>query len=809
MRILKFLITLCFTVSLVYFLNHPINNKPRAIPPIGKLLNPFTGFWNNGEMVNNYNDKTYSFKDLGDKVEVVYDKQMVPHIFASNLKDAFFIQGFITAKHRLWQMDISTRATSGRLSEVMGTTTLKNDQLQRRRGLVFAAENTLKAWEKYPEDIKNLNSYTAGVNAYIQSLKPRDYPIEFKLLDYEPENWTNLKSAIFIKSMAQSLCMRENDLEATNALSVFGQETFDFLYPEQNPKQSPIIPAQTPWDFEPLDIPEKKPILMGLFEHQAHSKPSPFLGSNNWAVSGTKTASGNTILCNDPHLRMTLPSVWFEIQITTPESSSYGVSLPGFPGITIGFNKNISWGMTNVGHDVVDYYKILWSDATRTSYIVDDQVKPVHIKYETYKIKNGATIIDTVKYTDWGPIVYESKDHPMKDLSMRWLGHDGGSNELSVFRKLHLSKDFDDYYEAVQEFQVPPQNIVFASNTGDIALKVQGKFPLKRPSQGRFIQDGSNSDNSWHGYIPAEHNPQVKNPQRGYVSSANQHSTDSTYPYYYNGGFDDFRGRALNKFLDSLSNIKIEDMMNLQSSTFSYKAADAFPRMFSLLDWNPKGDLENKLFKNLKNWDFCYDKEKIAPVIFDYWFSNFYELTWDEISKKEDALNINILFPEYWRTIALLEDTPEHSFFDLINTTEKETGKDIVNQSFEIALAAVKNHLEETSDFDLDDYKQTRVPHLGRIDAFGSKVLSVGSDGTALNAIRGSHGPSWRMIVEMGNPVKAYGVYPGGQSGNPGSPFYDNMLDYWANGKYYEKLLLTSPTEKADQILFKESYNKD
>ena len=780
--------------------------KPRAIPPIGKLLNPFTGFWKNGEAVHQFKDRTFSFQSLSGKAEVVYDEQMIPHIFADNLKDAFFIQGFITAKHRLWQMDVTTRATSGRLSEVMGEATLKNDQLQRRRGLVFAAENALKTWEKHPADLQNLDGYTAGVNAYIESLRPGDYPIEFKLLDYKPEKWTNLKSAIFIKTMTQNLCMRENDLEATNALAVFGQETFDFLYPEQNPKQSPIIPANTPWDFDPIEIPEKKPILMGLFKHQPHPKPSPFLGSNNWAVSGSKTKSGNPILCNDPHLSMTLPSVWFELQITTPQSNSYGVSLPGFPGITIGFNEHISWGMTNVGHDVVDYYKTLWTDESRQSYIIDNEVKPIRLKEEVYHVKGGKTIVDTVRYTEWGPIVYESKDHPMKDLSMHWLGHNSGSNELSVFKKLHSSKNFEDYYEAVQEFLAPPQNIVFASRSGDIALKVQGKFPLKQKSQGRFIQDGSNSENGWHGYLPAAHNPQIKNPERGYVSSANQHSTDDTYPYYYNGGFGDYRGRALNMFLDSMSNIDIKDMMNLQNNTFSYKAADALPVMLGLLEWEPTDNMEKKIYNALTNWDYYYEKELLAPVIFEYWFNEFYELTWDEIDKKKDSLGINILRPESWRTIALLEDTIDHSFFDILETPESETAKEVVNISFKKALAKIKERLNEDGNYNLDVHKKTKVPHLGRIGPFGSKTLSIGGDGTALNAIRGSHGPSWRMIVEMGNPVKAYGVYPGGQSGNPGSPFYDNMLDFWAQGKYYEKLFLKSPEEGGNRILFREKY---
>lgn len=806
MKWIKFLIALLFSIGLVYLLNNPITKGKDTIPPLGKLLNPFTGFWKNGEAQNAFKDQTYDFDGLSAPVEVVYDQQMVPHIFAQNLKDAFFVQGYIIAKHRLWQMDVATRAVSGRLSEIMGPGVLERDQLQRRKGLVYAAENTLKGWKQFKTDFANLESYTAGVNAYINSLSPAEYPLEFKLLNYKPEPWTNLKSALFTKSMAQSLCSREYDLESTNALAVFGQETFDFLYPQQNPKQSPIIPEGTPWDFTPVAIPEKQPVLMGLFEHQPYPKPSPFLGSNNWAVAGSKTKSGHAILCNDPHLGMTLPATWYEIQINTPEGSSYGVALPGLPGIVIGFNEKISWGMTNVGHDVLDYYRILWTNNSRTQYIIDDKIKDIRFRIEKYLVKGQESVTDTVRYTDWGPIVYEQKDHPMKDLAMRWLGHDGGHNELSVFRKLHAAGSFDDYYEAVQEFLVPPQNIVFASQSGDIALKVQGKFPLKQISQGRFIQDGSNSANGWHGFIPSEHNPQVKNPERAYVSSANQHSTDPTYPYYYLGGFEDYRGRTLNKLLDSMSNITVEDMMALQNNNYSYKAADALPAMLAQLDWQPGDDTERKIYEGLKNWNFHYDKELLAPVAFSFWFSEFYKETWDEITSLEDSLKIDLLSPESWRTIALLDSMPEHAFFDNKKTPQRETAKEIATQSFLKALEQLKEKLKDDPDYNLAKHKNTRVPHLGRIDAFGSMPLTVGGDGTALNAIRGTHGPSWRMIVEMSDPVKAYGVYPGGQSGNPGSPYYDDMLEYWEQGKYYEKLLLKTPEDRADQLLFKETF---
>ncbi len=808
MRILKFVLVLLFTSSFIFFLNHPIKKEPRNIPAIGKLLNPFSGFWNNAEPYHAESDASFNFPQLSAPVKVVYDDILVPHIFADNLSDACFVQGFIHAKYRLWQMDIATRATSGRLSEVMGPTTIKRDKMQRRKGLVFAAENTLKVWEASPEDFKNLQSYTEGVNAYINQLAESDYPIEFKLLDYKPEAWTNLKSAIFIKSMAETLCSREDDLESTNALNAFGKEIYDFLYPDLNPKQSPIIPAETEWTFDPLEIPEDSTSLLGIYQHDPFEKPAPFIGSNNWAVAGSKTKSGNPILCNDPHLRLTLPAIWYELQITTPEGSSYGVSLPGTPGIIIGFNEYISYGMTNVGHDVLDYYKIQWTNTDRSSYLLDGEQKPVRLKIETIKVKDQADIIDTVRYTEWGPVLYEDPKHPMKDLAMRWIAHDGGANELSVFRKINKAKNFEDYYDAVQGFEAPAQNIVFACTDGDIGLKVQGKFPLKRAGQGRFIRDGSSSSNGWLGFIPKDQNPQSRNPARGFVSSANQHSTAPDYPYYYHGGFEDYRGRALNDFLEKMDNITVEDMMALQGNTFSQKAADALPLLLAQSNYVPQGELEQSLLQELINWDYYFSKDSRAPILFTYWYDEFFEMTWDEIRAKRETLNAHIPYPEDWRTIALLEEDPEHVFFDMQSThPQRETAKEIATAAFATAIKDLKTQIERDPDFNLSKYKQSSVPHLGRIDPFGSSSLNVGGDGSALNAIKGKNGPSWRMIVEMGTPVKAYGVYPGGQSGNPGSPFYDNMISHWENGRYYEKHFIKSPEALGEQTLFTETFS--
>lgn len=804
MRWIKFLFILAVTISLVGLCqwHHPFGVPT---PPLGKFINPFTGFWQNGEVQGRLPDINLRFEQLSGEVRVVFDERLVPHIFAANLKDASFVQGYITAKYRLWQMDISTRSVAGRLSEVLGERLLGRDKNQRRKGLVFAAENALASWKRNPEEIQLVEAYSDGVNAYIETLKPYQYPLEFKILNYQPEPWTPLKSALFFKNMAETLCSRNYDLQTTNARNALGTDLFDFLYPEYNPKQSPVIPTEVKYAFDTISVnrPSTPPTMIGgVFPFDALPQPSEFLGSNNWAVSGDKTASGKPILCNDPHLGLTLPSIWYEIQLHTPEVNSYGVSLPAVPGILIGFNEYIAWGMTNVGQDVLDWYQIKWTDETKKKYLVDGQELEVEEMVEIIKVRGKKeSVLDTVKYTVWGPIVYESKDSPYRDLAMRWVAHDlpkeKAAYEIGVFNKLIQSKNYDDYREAINNYDSPAQNFVFASKEGDIAMTVGGKFPLKRNQQGRFIQDGSLSDNAWQGFIPKSQIPRVVNPIRGFVASANQHSTDQSYPYYYVGGFDDYRGRYINQTLEKMENITVEDMMALQNDNHSLEAAEMLPLLLELLSTNQLDKAALELLEQLKQWDYSFDMDELAPAAFVEWSGKVYELTFDEIYALRDSFPV--AFPETWRLIELLDTVPGHPIFDRQSTNERENAKDIVKKAFVEMWEDSKNDFSKAG-FNWDRYKKTRIAHLGRIPGLTVSDFSVGGYRNAPNAIQRGFGPSWRMIVELGPEVKAYGVYPGGQSGHPGSKYYDQMINQWAAGEYNSLNFMKTPEDIASPL---------
>lgn len=818
MRILRFLFALLLTGAVVWLLQTPQSVGGNTLPALGAFFNPFSGFWKNAEPATGFSQKNMNLPGLKGKVEVVYDDLLIPHIFAENKEDAVRVQGYVTAQHRLWQMDIATRKASGRLSEVLGERTLNIDRMTRRRGMMFAAENNVLGWKKSPEGMRLLDAYTEGVNAYINQLSPANYPIEFKLLNYAPEPWSVLKTSLIVEAMAETLCSGENDLASTLALTQFGRDTFNYLYPEWNPKQHPIIPDTGQWKDWKVVLPPS--VTAGSLSSAPAPVFSPneiggavggmddyIVGSNNWALSGSNTASGHPLLCNDPHLNLTLPSIWFQLQLHTPEQNCYGVSLQGVPGIIIGFNDNIAWGITNVGQDVSDWYRLQWTNPERTKYSLDGEVREVQQRVEVIKIKGKAALLDTVRYTVWGPVVYDFEaGHPLRDCALRWITHDQPDPDApNIFVFLNAGKDYDDYRRALAPFDCPAQNFVFATRTGDIAITVQGKFPVRAPEQGRFVQDGSRWANAWHDFIPADRVPAMKNPSRGFVFSANQHSTPPTYPYYYlSGDFDDYRGRHIYDRLTAMKNATADSMKTIQLDNFSQRAADALPLMLRLLDRSRLDADGKKMASELTAWDFRYNADATAPALYEVWFDSCYLKTWDEMTALREQKK-PVLIPERWRFIELLEKDTVSIFFDHPATPQRETARNIVNEAFVLMQNYFRQNPQKRVGW--GQFRGFTLKHIAQIDAFSRLDVVVGGHGSAPNAMTRTHGPSWRMIVELDEKVRAIGVYPGGQSGNPGSRYYDNMVETWAKGEYNDLLFLTSPEETSDRILGKQTFS--
>ncbi len=780
----KALIALLFTVALVYALNRSWDfGKP--IPPLGKFLDPFHGFWRNAES-KNLNPEEENIAGLKEEVSILYDSTLIPHIYARNEADLFFAQGYITAKYRLWQMEFQTHAAAGRISEIIGPAALDFDRGQRRLGMVYAAKNSIAEMEKDSTVKMIAHRYSDGVNAFIQSLDYENLPLEYKLLNYWPEEWTPLKSGLLLKYMAKTLNMGDKDFEMTNALKLFGKETMNLLYPDNEHVGDPIVDNPGGWKFKPVSL-DKVPLALpkDYVTIKSTEKSSSQIGSNNWAVSGSKTASGSPILCNDPHLELNLPSIWFVIHASAPGINTMGASLPGAPGVIIGFNDSIAWGVTNAERDLVDWFKIEFKDKSKNEYLSDGVWKPTKKVIEKFSAKGKEDTFDTVIYTHHGPVTYDESYHGDSEknhYAFRWIAHDP-SKELLTFYLLNKGKNHRDYMEALNHYTSPAQNFVFACVNGDIAMRIQGKYPVRRANEGRFVLDGTKTSNEWQAFIPNDQNINYKNPSRGFVSSANQYPVDDTYPYYITAdSYEAYRNRRINKLLSEWSAITPQDMMKLQADNFNLKASESLPGWLKMLDSTKLDNEEKTAFQKLKSWDFNNSITSEGASYYEAWIRTIYPMIWDEVIDSRVALPE----PTSYTTIKLIKENPDLSFFDIKSTPEKESAVDIIRKSFSESVKVIEKWKQEKKmNPEWAEFKDSYIQHLARLAPFSYHVKH-GGNGSIVNAHNRRNGPSWRMVVSLEKQgVKAWGVYPGGQSGNPGSPFYNNMIDVWTADHYF------------------------
>ncbi|MCF8236514.1 MAG: penicillin acylase family protein [Saprospiraceae bacterium] len=786
MAFVRFILASLMTIGLIYVLDHPVKLGENTLPPPGKFFSPQHGFWMNAEPVGiRYPHRDLQLAGLTGEVTLLFDDQMVPHIYAENDLDAAFAQGYVSAMLRLFQMDLSTRAPLGKLSEIMGERTLAYDLGQRRKGILEAAERLAASWEANPEIKPLMQAFTDGVNARIKELNPREWPLEFKLLDYEPEPWTFTKSAGFIMAMSETLARTAHDIPLSNAYQVIGPADFPFLYPNRNPKDIPVIPDSSTFSSTNNSLTQAPTMsASGTWGYQDWLPESvPGIGSNNWVAGQAKTRDHLSILCNDPHLTLTLPSIWLEMQISTPKASSYGVAFPPLVGIAIGFNEHAAWGFTNAGHDVMDWYAIRWTDETKTKYLLDGQEKMAALRTETIVVRGQKDpVLDTVRFTVWGPVPNLIAGTSGADLAMHWIPLLDIDDQMGLaFAKINQANTVAQWLQPLYAYDAPMQNALFATTTGDIALRVSGLLPIRNQTDGRLVQDGSLSEVAWSGFVPDDENPIAINPAQGYLASANQQSTGTSYPYAYNGIFENYRGRYINERLRSNDSLTVEDMMALQSDNTSLFALEAMETFFPLVDTTVLSNQEFIALQSLRAWDGRFEALNNMPLLFDLWQRQVGSLTWDELYTAREQMPVEI--PDEWRLLELLQITPDLKWFDIQGTKEVEDGQQVVTLAW-------KNAFQQFTDLSASGkgywsaYKSTDIMHLARIPAFSAMDLELGGNKNAINAITSTNGPSWRMIVELGPQIRAFGIFPGGQSGNPGSPYYRNFLSTWQKGEY-------------------------
>lgn len=774
---LLFLLLTAVTVKTLSTSFIPLNSA-------GNLLNPYTGLWRH---------RTFTGlpkpAGLTGKVTVQYDKDQIPHIFADNDADLYFAQGLVTARDRLWQMDFISRVAAGRLSEVMGEKTVELDKMFISTGLPQAAQESLELSLNDPISKMALESYAQGVNAFIKTLKPSQYPYEFKLLGYEPEEWTPLKSILLVKFMAFQLAGYNRDLALTRSRLRLNEEDFNQLFPIESAVVEPIIPREKLWSFEKrAPEPPENLFRASVDLIQAGITPNENNGSNNWAVNGNKSVTGKPIVANDVHLDYALPALWYAVQLISPTQNVMGGTIPGGPGVIIGFNRSTSWAVTSAMTDVLDWYELRFRDSNQREYLHDGDWRPVITHEHTLKVRGRDPITLSLRRTHYGPIPYAANETPNlpsipRGASMRWAVLDP-SNEIKSFVLLNRAKTFKDCQTALESIGTPAQNFICADNKNNIGIFHNGNFPIRWAGQGRMIGDGSDPAYDWKGTIPKDEVPNVINPSRGFVSSANQKPTDETYPHYLGWKWDvSYRGSRINELLKAKSKLSVDDFKQMQKDVTSGVAKSVLPTLITKLEALKMSDEDKEALKALKAWDLKHTKESVGASIWMAFWKELESAIWKD--KFPDPKLFQ--YPSIEQTVQLIMNDPTSHFFDRRNTNEVETLDTAIASSFKAALAELRSKLgSDVSDWTWSEFQPTKMEHITKIPGLGSGSLDVAGQAQSLFANTGKHGPDWKMIVQLGDVPKAHYIFPGGQSGDPTSNHYMNLLDDWAKSELHE-----------------------
>lgn len=773
-------------------------------PALVKFLNPVSGAWVTPDDDLKRLSQGISIPGLKAPVTVHFDKNRIPHVFAQNDDDLYATQGFLVAADRLWQMEFIARVADGRLSEVFGARTLEFDRMFVKLGVPSAADESLAEMMQDDFTRRALESYARGVNAYIARLKPHELPFEYKLTETQPEPWTTRKTALLQKFMAYNLSFWSSDLSLSRSFTRVSETDFAELFALDFPIPAPIIPNRTNWKFKSL-APQPPAKL-----HHAASEtvaplptPHPSNGSNNWAVAGTKSTTGRPIVANDVHLGYSLPSLWYEMQLVSPNQNVYGATIPGAPGVLLGFNSKVAWAVTNAGTDIIDWFEMRFRDESRAVYEYDGEWRPIITRDHEIKIKGLPPEKVTIRKTHFGPLVYEESESPVnptipRGLAMRWGALDA-SNDLRSFLLLNRSTDFASCRTAIEHHSTPAQNFICADVAGDIGIFHQGRFPVRWKEQGRMISDGGDPIYDWHGFLPREEIPMLINPKRGFVSSANQPPTDSRYPHYIGWPFEvPYRGQRINEILESKPKFSPEDLIAMQSDTLLIPAREVLNVLLEHLPKDGLTELQESARLVLTRWDYRTHAASAATAIFETWWKNLESQIWSDHFPDPRQFFV----PRRHRTIHLILTDPDSKWFDRIETDDRETLNSLVQTSYLDAVEDLrKKYGKNVENWRWDNHQKTEFPHLARIPGLGSPVTNMGGHSMAVLANRGEHGPVWKTVVALGETGKQWAIYPGGQSGHPASRHYDNFLKPWSKGEMRKIEYLVSKEERPTELL--------
>lgn len=734
-----------------------------------------------------------ALQGLSRPVDVLRDRHGIPHIYAEAEWDAYFALGFVHAQDRLFQMDFARRIGQGRLSELLGPIGLSADEFIRTLDLRGASE---RAFVHLPPATRAvLEAYATGVNAFL-AWNAKPLPPEFTLLAYRPERWRPADSILIIKLMALEL--------SDNAVGeVINAELVRAQGPEALSAFIPGLPKTLPR----LDA------LYGLPEMATPGAGAPATAveggaSNDWVVDGSWTASGKPLLANDPHLPLTIPSIWYLAHLDIGGRPAVGASIPGIPGIILGRNDRIAWGYTTTGADVQDLYLERLNPDNPNEYLTPTGRAPIATREETIHVRFFGDERYTVRATRHGPVLppdfkplanFLPKDHM---LAIAWPSLSDIDGTVAAGHALTNAENCADFVHALQVFVAPVQNMVCADVGGHIGFIAPGRIPIRKPENdtlGLVPAPGWKAAYDWTGFIPFDALPQVNDPPSGYVATANNRIVGADYPYVISYEWEtDERVRRIDSLIEQSHAHTVTSFASMQMDQVSLFAREVLPLLLRDVGNMPKHPKAKEALALLGAWDGSMSAERAEPLIFMVWLR---ELTRALI---KDELG-ETLFPRYWGPRKALirklvtGDTEVTRWCDDKATPETETCARIMSENFDQTLRnltseqgpwisrwrwgkvheALFSHRLSALPF-IGSALDRHVPSGGGMDTIDRGQMYFASPRPFANV----HAAGYRAIYDLNNPEASVFVISTGQSGNPLSPHYDDLIEAWASGTY-------------------------
>ncbi|GAA3515464.1 penicillin acylase family protein [Aeromicrobium panaciterrae] len=777
---------------------------------------------------------------LKSDVTVKRDDKGIPQIYADNAEDLFFAQGYVHAQDRFYEMDFRRHVTAGRLAELVGDGALDTDKYVRTLGWRRVAQKEVALLD--PKTRALVDAYSRGVNSYISDKSGSELSLEYSVLaltgpDYQPEKWTAVDSLSWIKAMAWDLRSNMDD-EITRALSTkdltVGQ--VEELYPDVPKNHDPIVtgddanvyggtfqekspcpegafcPVQTEVGLARAAVASLKAAQTGAEALPALLGIGEGIGSNSWVVDGAHSVTGKPILANDPHLAPSMPGIWYQVGLhcrTLTEACPYdvaGFSFSGMPGVVVGHNARVAWGVTTMYADVADLYL---EKVTGDTYQYDGKALPIETRTETFKVAGGATEHITVRSTRHGPILSDLDDdiedvgtsktkgvpQGTYEVALRWSALTPRPTISAVFA-LDTAQNWDDFRAAAKLFTVPSQNLVYADVDGNIGYQSPGAIPIRNKGDGRWPAPGWTSDYEWIDAIPFDALPSVYNPDEGFIVTANNQVIGDQYPLNLGADTaDGYRSQRIRDLITAQPKLSVDDMAKIQMDTYSANAAQLVPKLLDVT-------LDTRYYRQgqatLKDWDYKQAADSSAAAYFNVVWRNLLKLTFDDDLPKGQGPEGG----ERWFTVvgSILDSPTNHWWDDVSTIGRRESRDDILAEAMRMA----RDELTMRQSRDPGDWSWGQLHRLelvnptlgdsgvGMVNAlFNRGPFNVGGgggivDATSWDATEGydvTAVPSMRMVVDLADLDRSRWIQLTGNSGHAFQKHYLDQAPLWAEGK--------------------------